>query len=341
MKLGIFAKTFNRPTLEDTLDGVAAHDLHYIQFNLVCAGVPTLPDRVEPALCARIRNASHSRDLNIAAISGTFNMIHPDLEQRRVGFARLRVLAQAAPELGTNVITLCTGTRDPENMWAAHPENDTEGAWNDLLHSIEMALSIAEQARVTMAVEPEVANIMSSAEKARRLLDHFSSPRLKIVMDPANLFPAGQRPRMRQVIAEAFQSLGNDIILAHAKEIPSSPQDRRQNEKSDSYAVSSPSPRDEGVGRGEVPVNTARKRPQPVHGTPLTGPLPAKQEEGEHEAGGTDLLDYDFYLGELRQIGYDGPLIMHGLAEGQVEHCVQFLKRKLSKACAATGVATH
>ena len=286
MKLGIFAKTFNRPTLEETLDAVAAYDLHFIQFNLVCAGVPTLPDRVEPALCARIRNAAHSRDLSIAAISGTFNIIHPDLDQRRVGFERLRVLAQAAPELGTDVITLCTGTRDPENMWAAHPENHTKGAWNDLLHSIERALSIAEKARVTMAVEPEVANIMSSAEKARKLLDHFNSPRLKIVMDPANLFPAGQRPGMRQVVAEAFQSLGDEIILAHAKE------------------------------------------------------LDVTSDAG-HEAGGTDLLDYDFYLGELRKIDYDGPLIMHGLAENQVENCLQFLKKKLSKACAASGVATH
>ena len=40
----------------------------------------------------------------------------------------------------------------------------------------------------------------------------------------------------------------------------SSPQDRRQNEESGFYAVSSPSPRDEGVGRGTgEPVNTARK----------------------------------------------------------------------------------
>src|SRR5437667_11261120 len=108
MKLGIFAKTFKRPTLEETLDAVAAHDLHYLQFNLVCAGVPTLPDRLEPALCARIRSAAHSRDLSIVAISGTFNMIHPDLEQRRVGFERLRGLAQADRELGTDDTTTWT-----------------------------------------------------------------------------------------------------------------------------------------------------------------------------------------------------------------------------------------
>src|SRR2546425_8930838 len=59
----------------------------------------------------------------------------------------------------------------------------------------------------------------------------------------------------------------------------SSPQDRRQNEESGFYALSSPSPCDEGVGRGtgrgEVPVNSAQTRPQPVQGTPLPSPLPA------------------------------------------------------------------
>lgn len=284
MKLGIFAKTFQRPTLEETLDAVAAHDLRQVQFNLACAGLPTLPDQVEPAICARIRDAFHLRDLNMAAISGTFNMIHPDLAQRHVEFARLRVLAEAAPNLGTNVITLCTGTRDPENMWAAHPENHTESAWNDLLHSMEKALGIAEKTRVTLAVEPEVANIASSATKARKLLDHFRSPRLKIVIDPANLFPAGRLPGMREIIAEAFQLLGKDIILAHAKDL-----------SGDGHAG--------------------------------------------HEAAGTGLLDYDFYLEQLRQINYDGPLILHSLAENQVNSCVQFLEQKLSRLGA--GVTTH
>ena len=51
----------------------------------------------------------------------------------------------------------------------------------------------------------------------------------------------------------------------------SSPQDRRQNEASDFDGLSSPSPRDEGVGRGELPVNIAPKQHQPVQGTPLPG----------------------------------------------------------------------
>jgi sugar phosphate isomerase/epimerase len=45
--------------------------------------------------------------------------------------------------MGTSVITLCTGTRDPENMWRWHPENASSQAWSDLLSSMEAALRIA------------------------------------------------------------------------------------------------------------------------------------------------------------------------------------------------------
>jgi len=54
---------------------------------------------------------------------------------------------------------------------------------------IGQALQIAEACDVTLAFEPEVANVIDSARKGRRLLDEMRSPRLKVVMDAANLFP--------------------------------------------------------------------------------------------------------------------------------------------------------
>jgi sugar phosphate isomerase/epimerase len=38
-------------------------------------------------------------------------------------------------------------------------------------------------------------------------------------MDGANLFHAGELPRMRAVLDEAFALLGGDIVLAHAKDL--------------------------------------------------------------------------------------------------------------------------
>jgi sugar phosphate isomerase/epimerase len=219
MRLGIFAKTFVRPTLEETLDAVKAHGLDCIQFNMSCAGLPSLPDYIDPDLCDHICRALAERQFTMAAVSGTFNMIHPDLMQRRDGLRRLQVLATACPRMGTNIITLCTGTRDPENMWRRHPDNDSPQAWHDLRDSMRQAMDFAEAAQVTLAFEPEVANVVDTAVKTRRLLDEIQSPRLKVVMDAANLFHAGELRRMHAVLDEAFALLGHAIVIAHAKDL--------------------------------------------------------------------------------------------------------------------------
>ena len=40
-------------------------------------------------------------------------------------------------------------------------------------------------------------NVVDSAQKARRLLDEVSADHLQVVIDGANLFHAGELPRMR------------------------------------------------------------------------------------------------------------------------------------------------
>jgi sugar phosphate isomerase/epimerase len=219
MRLGIFAKTFARPSVKEVLGAVRAHGLDCVQFNMACAGLPSMPERIDAAVCNRIRGAAAARGVTLAAVSGTFNMIHPDPEKRRAGLERLRVLAGACKPLSVPVVTLCTGTRDPEDMWRRHPDNDTAAAWRDLLDSMRVAVEVAEGTGVTLAFEPEVANVVDSARKGRRLLDEIGSPRLKVVMDGANLFHAGDLARMRDVLDEAFALLGEDIVLAHAKDL--------------------------------------------------------------------------------------------------------------------------
>jgi len=219
MQIGIFAKTYVRLTLEETLDAVKASSLDCVQFNMACAGLSSMPEEITPECAARIKHAHESRGLVMAAVSGTFNMIHPDSGKRAEGMRRLAVLAAACGQLGTQVITLCTGTRDPENMWRRHPDNDSAQAWEKLHLSMSEALEIAERNNVILGIEPEIANVIDSAVKGRRLLDEMKSPRLKIVIDGANLFHRGELARMDEILREAFDLLGRDLILAHAKDL--------------------------------------------------------------------------------------------------------------------------
>lgn len=218
MRIGIFAKTFSRPTVEGVFDAVMEHGLDCVQFNMTCAGQPTLPDDIAPSIVGRIREASTSRGIEIAAVSGTYNMIHPSSTVRQAGLRRLRTLASACHTMGTSIITLCTGTRDANNMWRWNAENTSSQAWSDLLFSMEAALRIAEEEQVMLAFEPERANVVNTAAKGRLLLDTMRSPYLKVVMDPANLIISGEEHHMSQVLDEAFDLLGEQIVIAHAKD---------------------------------------------------------------------------------------------------------------------------
>ena len=59
---------------------------------------------------------------------------------------------------------------------APAPRQRLTEAWRDLVESMSQAVEIAEENDVTLAFEPEVANVVDSAVKARRLLDEMARP---------------------------------------------------------------------------------------------------------------------------------------------------------------------
>ena len=219
MQIGIMSGTFDRATLEEALDAAVNHGISCMQFNLSSAGVTKIPTHIDGDLCDKVREEMGARNIAMTALGGTYNMIHPDVQRRADGLRDLRVLAAACERLGTSVITLCTGSRDPDNMWRRHPDNDTPEAWEDLVVSMRQAIEVAEEYQVTLAFEPEVANVVDSAIKARRIIDQIGSPYLKVVMDGANIFHAGELPHMREILDEAFALLGEHIAFAHAKDL--------------------------------------------------------------------------------------------------------------------------
>ena len=219
MEPGIFESIFVRPTLADRFAAVAGHGLRWVQFDLASAGLESLPTRIPDGVAEQIGRAAADRGIRLAAVSGTYNMVHPDRRVREQGLAGLRAVAAACATIGAPVITLCTGTRDVESMWRWHPENGSPAAWRDLLEGMTAALAIAEEHDVVLAIEPEPANVVASAALGRRLLDELGHARLKVVLDPANIVASDRERPPATVLDEAFGLLGAEIVVAHAKDL--------------------------------------------------------------------------------------------------------------------------
>jgi sugar phosphate isomerase/epimerase len=219
MELGIFAKIFQRPTLPEVLRAVSDAGFTQVQFNVESAGLPVLPNVIPDQTAASIRHEMTAHGITIAALSGTYNMIHPDAVRRDRDFQRFSAIVAAARPMGASVVTLCTGTRDPENMWRRHACNDAPDAWRDLTASMANALAVAEEHDLLLAFEPEPGNTINSSVKARRLLDEMQSDRLGVVIDAVNTMDTAPDRTATDVLAEAFSLLGDRIFVAHAKDL--------------------------------------------------------------------------------------------------------------------------
>jgi sugar phosphate isomerase/epimerase len=218
MKLGIFSKTFPGGEPKSVFAQVKQAGYACVQHNMECCGLPSMPDEIPAGAVEAIRAAAEANGIEIPANSATYNMAHPDAAARALGLARFKLLASVAHAMGTRMLTLCSGTLDPENMWRRHPGNDTPEAWRLMLTSMEAALAIADQYDIELGIEPELANVISSAERARRLIEELRSPRIRIILDAANLFELGSLERQRAIVAAGIDLLAGRISIAHAKD---------------------------------------------------------------------------------------------------------------------------
>lgn len=269
MKIGIFAKTFPGTDPLAVLTAVRDNGYENTQFNLACCGLPSMPDAVPNDLITAIRTAAKTAGVSLAALSGTYNMAHPDMSVRETGLRQLAVVIETAAALSIPLVTLCTGTRNTQDQWAYDPGNTEPSAWADMAREMSKALLLADKHGIDLGIEPEQANIVTSAADARRLIAEMGSSRLRIVLDPANLFEAATPPEAMAIVAQAVETAAGHIAMAHAK-------DR--------------------------------------HG------------DGRFATVGQGIVDFPDFIARLKAIGFDGPIVTHGLTAEEAPHVARFLQ---------------
>lgn len=291
-KIGIFAKHISRPTTEELFTAIAGFGFDCVQFNASCLGISSLPDTLDKALWEDAGLAAQKAGIEVVALSATFNLLDENRSRLADNFRRLQVLAQGATILGTKLLTLCSGTRDQQDMWAYHPQNETPEAWRDMTDGIQRALTMARDYDIYLGIEPETANVVCNAQSAARLMSELASDRIRIVFDPANLYrPPADPQRDGYVITDALSVLSHSIAIAHCKDI-------------------------------------ADPRAKPATGLQHQ----VLSEVYQHVAAGSGILDYHHYFSELARWAPENvPLIVHGLSEDQIPTTMAFIHERLEE----------
>lgn len=218
MQAGVFAKTFRGTDPATVLAAAKTAGFDLVQYNMACSGLSSLPLEVTADVATAIAAAAADQGVQIAAVSATYNMVHPSPERREQGRRAAAAIAGHADLIGTRLMTLCSGSADPIDQWRHHPENASPSSWRQLLREFEYLVQLAERYDLVLCVEPESANVVSSAPAARLLVDTLRTDRVGIILDPANLFEVADAGRRQYLIEEAVDLLADRIVLAHAKD---------------------------------------------------------------------------------------------------------------------------
>lgn len=228
MELGVMTYEINRKTVHEVFASAKEYGFTRAQFDFYpfCKDAEinvnaNLPEDITLELAKEVRQAAATNGITISAVNGFFNMIDRDINVRNDGLYRLENLATMCPTLGCNIINLCTGSRSPLGMWVRDEQNDWAQSWYDCIRVLEQALQMAEYRKVYLCLEVEASNVVSSAAKAEHIMRILQSPWLKIVLDGANLFQKGtnKHENVRDVLNNAFDLLGDDIVLVHGKDV--------------------------------------------------------------------------------------------------------------------------
>lgn len=215
---GVFAKTFAGSDPLTVLRACRAAGFSAAQYNMACSGIGSLPEAVDAVIADAVAAAARETGVAVSAVSATYNMIDPYAERREAGRRSFEAIAAMAWRMGTGLVTVCSGSANAEDQWKAHPHNASAEAWTDMCGEFERLLRVADEHGVLIGVEPEQANVVSSADKAVALLKTFPGSAIRIVFDPANLIEHVEPLRVTAVLDEALALLTPSLALVHAKD---------------------------------------------------------------------------------------------------------------------------
>lgn len=220
--LGAFARIFRVDTPAELAERFRAHELTEVQLNLNTFGYPTLPtdSELSTADLTAIRDVLVGAELTLWGISATFNTADPDPVRRREQTSRATDFVARVGTTGAVAATLCSGSRDPHDMWGFHPDTASESAWKDFRTSFDALLAAAEHSGVVLGIEPEPANTVADTDRALRLQHELGddAARMGFILDPANLITNVPQNDHRYTLERAFGELGHRTICVHAKD---------------------------------------------------------------------------------------------------------------------------
>ena len=174
------------------------------------------PRQLTPELAARVRQDLADTGMECAVLGCYLNLADPDAERRAHTQEIYRAHLKAAPLIGARVVGTETYA-NPESHFS-EPACRSEEAFRLFMDSLRPVVRYAEEADAILAVEMVYHHIISTPERAQRMLEELPSDHLQIILDSVNLIGPGHDGEADALTEEAIRRLGDRVRVLHMKD---------------------------------------------------------------------------------------------------------------------------
>ena len=162
--------------------------------------------------CREIADVYRSSRISIHSIAVYTNLIDPDPAERKANLAYFDTMMKVGDHMNVSTfITEAGHYHDPNKPAPRVAYHFQEEVWKTMVATGRELARLAEGHDATVLFEPFYRHFLSSAKRTRVYLEEVGSPRLRALLDPANLLEVNDQEEM-------FEQLAPLIDCLHAKD---------------------------------------------------------------------------------------------------------------------------
>ena len=161
--------------------------------------------------CRAIGETYRAAGLTIHSLGVYTNLIHPDEAERKANLAYFDAMMKAGAAMGVRTFITEAGHFHPEGPPTSVAFHFQEAVWKQMVATGKDLAAVAERSQATVLLEPFFGGFLSSAKRARLFIEEIGSPRIRALLDPANILEVND-------LDEMFGQLKPWIDCLHAKD---------------------------------------------------------------------------------------------------------------------------
>ena len=165
-----------------------------------------------PARCKEIASVYRDSGIDIHSIGVYTNLIHPDDSEIKANLDYLESMMEVGEHMGVRTFINEAGHyHDPKAPAPRISLSFQDEVWPRMVSTGRKMAGLAEKHDAKILLEPFYRGFLASAKRVRLFVEAVNSPRVRVLLDPANLIELND-------LDEMFNQLAPLIDCLHAKD---------------------------------------------------------------------------------------------------------------------------